>query len=321
VTGTRQVLERNLRGERRLPAIDEDRAAAALVGVSLLVLVVVDVALFTRGHALAGAIADALLLFLLLNFDLWRSRSRVSEAASFSPVDGAVRAVALVALARVVAAGMPVARASDRLAALTVALAVGFAALRMAPLVGVSLRVLFGASPRERSNLELKVVAGGAVLGLVAYAFGGPDLVAGRHSPGQVAAAYAVVTLTVVAEELVFHGILQSALQRLAARLGFVAAAALFVSGYLGGGSAGFVLTIALAAVLFGYAFALTSDLASVAVAHWLLAAGAFVAWPLVFGRSDVTWLHGPVATALLAIAVVATAALGSTRLPRAPGR
>jgi Type II CAAX prenyl endopeptidase Rce1-like len=304
-----------------LLALDDDGIATALVAASVVVLVVVDYGLITRGHALAGVTTDAVLAFVLLNFDLWRNRSSVSAETSVSAVDAAVRAVALFALVRVIAAGVPFARASDRAAALVVALVVGFAALRMAPLVGVNITRLFSAMPHARPNLDLTVVVGGAALGFIAYACGGPTLVAGRHSLGQVASAYAVVTVTVLAEELVVHGILQSALQRLAARAGFFAAAALFVSGYLGGGSPGFVLTIALAGVLFGYGFALTSNLAGVAVGHWVLAAGAFVAWPLLLGPSDLTWLDGPVVTTLLAIAVVATAALGSTRLPRAPGR
>jgi membrane protease YdiL (CAAX protease family) len=123
-------------------------------------------------------------------------------------------------------------------------------------------------------------------------------------SVGRVVLALLAVTVTVVVEELVFRGLLQTTLQRTAGRVGFTAATALFAFGYLGSGSAALVLTFALAGVLFAYGFARTRDLPTVIAAHWELALGAFVVWPGLFGRSVPTWVDGPVTTALLALAV-----------------
>jgi membrane protease YdiL (CAAX protease family) len=92
------------------------------------------------------------------------------------------------------------------------------------------------------------------------------------------------VTVTVVVEEIVFRGLLQGALQRIAGRLGAVAATALFACAYLGGGPAGVVVAIAVAGAVFAYGFARSGNLYGAIAGHYALALGAFVVWPLLLG-------------------------------------
>lgn len=284
------------------------RPAQALLGAVVVAVALVDVGLTTRGHVLAGTIADGVLLVALLNLATWQRTG--SEAVRVTPVNSAIYAIALLPLARIVGAGMPVAQVSRALADLMVAVPVGYAALRFAPVVGVSVGALLrGATPtsasRRPSRTDVAVATGGGLLGLIAYLLGAPSLVPAGSSVGRVALAVAAVALVVLVEELVFRGLLQTALQRVAGRLGFVAATTLFACGYLGAGSAGLVLTVVLTGVVLAYGFAESGDLRSALAGHWEFAVGAFIVWPALFGRSNPTWLEGSVTTAGLALAVV----------------
>jgi membrane protease YdiL (CAAX protease family) len=310
-------------GAGEVAALEEDRIARALLGVAVVVVAVVDAALITRGHVLAGAIADGICLFFLLNFAAWQQRFGVSVAGSAET--SAIHALVLVALARVVAAGMPVGGVSEPVADLMVALPVGYAAIRFARVVGLSVRGLFRAAGVQplvgacfvRPEVDVPVVGG--LLGLLAYLVGAPALATAESSVGRILLAVAAIMATVVVEELVFRGLLQTTLHRVAGRVGFIAAATLFASAYLAAGSASLVLTMALAGLVFGYGFARAGNLRSAVVGHYELAMGAFILWPILFGRSD-AWLDGPVTTVILALAVVgAVAVVARQALPQAP--
>jgi membrane protease YdiL (CAAX protease family) len=301
---------------REVLAARDARLTGALLVLSLVAVAVVDAALIARGYILAGVIADGVLLILLLNISGWRRASDPTTGAALS----AMRALALIPLARVAAAGMPIAHASPPLADLLVVVPVAYAAIRFAPLVGVGIGGLFGGAvsgpraSRVRVIADTGVTIAGGVLGLVAYELGAPSLIPVQPSGGRVVLAAAAVTAIAVVEEVVFRGLLQTTLQRLDVRIGFLVASALFACGYLAAGSPALVLTFALAGLVFGYAYALSGSLRGPVAGHWALALGAFVEWPGLHGVHS-TALQGQTTTFVLAVLVGAGAVAGAAQL------
>jgi membrane protease YdiL (CAAX protease family) len=294
-----------------------DPRVLALLAVCITAVALVEAALVAPGHVLAAQIVDGILLLVLLNFG--RGERGLGSSVRDRPAVRAMRALALVPLARVLAAGLPLGHFSEALGEIMVALPVGYAAIRFARVAGVSLRGLFGAAalrPRGARALrpEVDVPVAGGLLGVLAYLVGAPSLATSGSPPSRIVLAVAAVTVTVLVEELVFRGLLQTTLQRVAGRVGLIAATALFASAYLGSGSAALVLTLALAGVVFAYGFAQTGTLRAAVLGHYELAIGAFVVWPVLFGRSD-SWLEGPVTTVLLSVVVIGAVA-GAVRQP-----
>lgn len=292
----------------------DDRRALAVLAACVVALVVVEIALIAPGHVLAGQIADGVLLLVLLNFrghrreETWSARERAVPAA--------MRALALVPLARVLAAGLPLARFSQALNELVVVLPVGFAAIRLAPVAGVSVRSLARVRP---DRYFAQALVSGAVLGLIAYLLGAPALAPGGASADRIAVAVAAATTAAVVEELVFRGLVQVTLQRVAGRIGLVAATALFACTYLGAGSASLVLVFALAGVVFAHVVARTGVLGGAIAGHCALSVGAVVVWPAVLGRTHSMWLEGWVTTTGLALLLAAATLAAVRRPPVAP--
>jgi membrane protease YdiL (CAAX protease family) len=282
-----------------------------VLALCVVALAVVEVGLIARGHVLAGQIADAVLLLVLLNFrgqdreHSWSARERGAQAA--------MRALALVPLARVLAAGLPLGRFSEVPNELMIALPVGFAAIWLAPIVGVSVRRL---AQVRLDRTAAEGVASGAVLGLVAYLLGASPLLPAGAGSGRVAVAVIAVTAAAVVEELVFRGLVQITLQRVAGRLGVVAATGLFACTYLDAGSASLVLAFALAGVVFARVVARTGVLGGAIAGHLALSIGAFLVWPAVLGRAHPTWLDGPLTTTGLVLLVAAATHTAIRRPP-----
>jgi membrane protease YdiL (CAAX protease family) len=267
---------------------EDDRLVLIVLGLCVVALAVVEVALIAPGRVLAGQIADAVLLLVLLNFrgrgpeHSWSARERGAQAA--------MRALALVPLARVLAAGLPAGRFSEALNELLIGLLLGFAAIWLAPMVGV--------------------------LGLVVYLLGAPSLLPAGAGAGRVALAAIAVTTAALVEELVFRGVVQITLQRVAGRIGLIAAAALFACTYLSAGSASLVLAFALAGVVFAQVVARTGVLGGAIAGHCALSIGAFLVWPAVLGRTPSTGLDGPLTTTALALLVAAATYVAVRRPP-----
>jgi membrane protease YdiL (CAAX protease family) len=293
---------------------EDDRPALLVLALCVVALAVVEVRLIAPGHVLAGQIADALLLLLLLNFP-GRGREH-SWSAPERGAQAAMRALALVPLARVLAAGLPLGRFSEALSELMIALPVGFAAIWLAPIVGVSLRRL---APARLDRSGAMVVAIGAVLGFVAYLLGASPVLPPGAGLGRVAVAVIAVTAAAVVEELVFRGLAQITLQRVAGRVGVVAATGLFVCTYVNAGSAALVLAFALAGVVFAHAVARTGVLSGAIAGHWALSIGAFLVWPALLGRTHSTWLEGPLTTTGLVFLVAAATCIAIARPPVEP--
>jgi membrane protease YdiL (CAAX protease family) len=279
----------------------DDTLPLALLALFIAALVLVEAALIAPGHVLAGEIVDGGLLLALLNVSAALDGSRPSGRALQAVA--AMRALALVPLARIVVAGVPLGHFSEALGELIVAAPIGFAAVRMAPLAGVDLRAL---APARHDRSQAPAVLAGLGLGLIAYLLGAPPLVPAGADVSRVVVAVVAVIATAVAEELVFRGLVQATLQRVVGGAGVVPAALLFASTYLDAGAAALVLALALAGLVFGYSVARTGSLAGASAGHCVLSIGAVIVWPAVFGRSPSPWLDNWLAVTGLALGVVA---------------
>lgn len=279
---------------------------------AVVAIVAVEAALVVPGHLLAAQITDALLVFALVNAG---PRHVAAHSARTTAALAALRALALVPLIRVVALGLPMRDWSEPAAILAIALPVGLVALRLAPLVGLRLRRLFGAP----SPADVYAVGAGGVLGLVACLAGAPELWPDGSGGGRIAVALVAAVVAACTEELVFRGLVQGTLQRAFGRVGLLAAAAVFTATYLDAGSVVLVLTFTLAGVVFSHVVALTGALPGVIVGHALLVVGAGAIWPALLDgpRTD---LDTPATAVVLAIAIVVAAALACRRpLPQLP--
>jgi membrane protease YdiL (CAAX protease family) len=288
-----------------------DTLPLALLAFWIAALILVEAALIAPGHVLAGQIVDAALLLALLSLP---AVLRSLRAARAQPAVAAMRALALVPLARVVAAGVPLGHFSQALDEVVLVVPIGFAAVRMAPIVGVDLRAMIVARG-ERS--QAPAVLAGIALGVVAYLLGAPPLLPAGASVARVVVAVLAVIGTAFVEELVFRGLVQVTLYRLVGGAGVVAAAALFASTYLDAGSADLVLALALAGVVFAYSVTRTGSLAGAIAGHCALSAGAVLVWPAVFGRLHSTSLDGWPTTTALAV-LLGAVALAAVRKPPA---
>lgn len=271
----------------------------------------VEAALIAPGHMLAGEIADAVLLFGLLQVAPespdGSERSRDARAAT--------RGLALVPLFRLVALGLPLRDGSDPVGLLVTAILVGIATIALAPEVGVVRRALWG------TRVPLWQVGAGVVglgLGLVAYLLGAPALWPSGADGGRLVIGLVAAACGAAVEEAVFRGVIQVTLQQVAGRAGVLATSALFASTYLGAGSAVLVLVFVLAGLVFAYTMARTDALRAPIAGHVLLVLGAGGIWPTVLGRAHPSWLSASSATIGLGIASVGMIAV-VLRLPVAP--
>jgi len=291
----------------------EDRKARLgvrrLVGLvaSVLALAAVEVVI-ARGHVLAGQVADAVLVFLLV-----KAGRRHGEREPVDEPDliaAAMRALALVALIRVVGIGLPLREVPEALRDSVLAIVIGIAALRAAPAVGVNLRTLL-ATPSRRNQWGTSF--GGLALGLGAYLLGAPSLSTG-DAGGPLLLAAVAVTGAAVVEEIIFRGLVQVSLQRLMGGLGAVATSGLFACSYISFGSVSLVLLIALAGLLFAHSVAVSGVLGGALAGHALFAVGAGVVWPTLLGPAPSQVLPEPVTQLTLSAAVIIGAVLLARR-------
>ena len=276
---------------------------------SIGVLIGAEVLIASR-HVLLGQIADAVLLVLLVNAG--RDRGEHERPEELDAGVPAMRALALVALVNVVAPALPLRVIPDGIREGLVALLIGIAALSAAPAVGVSLRAVL-AMPAQRVLWSTSV--GGLALGLGAYLLGAPTLATTGDTGGRILLALAAATIAALVEEFVFRGLVQLSLQRLAGRLGALAATGLFVSTYIGFDSVALVLVVALAGLLFAHSVARSGVLGAALAGHVLLAAGAVVVWPVLLGPEPAVSVPGGAIELGLAAAVV----IGAAMLMRRP--
>jgi membrane protease YdiL (CAAX protease family) len=157
-------------------------------------------------------------------------------------------------------------------------------------------------------------------LGVVLYVLDAPALVGPDATVGDVALALLAVAIAATVEEILFRGVLQSTLERLLGRAGVLLASALFASLYISAGSLALFLAMALAGLLFAASVIRTHVLVAPVAGHILLAGGAAVVWPALFGAPHAVlpgWATAPV----LAVAVAVGAWLVFTMRPSAAVR
>jgi membrane protease YdiL (CAAX protease family) len=256
-------------------AISPRRLVAVLTAVLAVIGVEVVVAL---GHLLVGAIAAAALIVVLV-FDRPSSDSG-SAARQRGRVRNALRVLALVPLARLVTITLPLPDISPAAGILIAAAIVLVATVRMAWAVGLRI----GGFGRDDLGQPLPLAAG-YVLGFIAYLAGAPVLVTDGTAGSVAAVAVIALLAAAAAEELLFRGVVQMALQRAIGRLGVVVAVLVFVATYLGSGAAALVLVALVAGLIFADNVMRTGATGGVVLAHAVLAVTASIVWPVLLGR------------------------------------
>jgi membrane protease YdiL (CAAX protease family) len=255
--------------------------------------------LLATGHVLAAEIGFAGLVVVLVN-------ARVRRGPRGRHATVALHALGIVALARVVAIAAPLPDASGTVHLLVVALSTGYAVWRLAPPVDPPIRDLVAWRPGTGG---VPVLGASLGLGVLLYTLGAPALVGPDATAGDIALALLAVAIAGTVEEVLFRGILQSALERLLGRAGVLVASALFASLYLSTGSLALFFAMALAGLVFAASVVRAGALVAAVAGHILLAGGAAVVWPAMFGAPDVL-LPGAATAPVLAVAVGVGAAL-----------
>jgi membrane protease YdiL (CAAX protease family) len=276
------------------------RLSVVLVGSAA--LVTVQALLIARGHVLAGQIADGLLLLIFANAAWILDRNEGSDGPD--PLVPALRALGLVALIPLVAAGLPLREFSQAVSILLVAGPVGISAIFLARSCEIDLSELLRAG---RLPAQVGVALTGVPLGFVAYTLGAPSLP--TPADKRLALSVAAVALAAAVEEVAFRGVLQQALQRAIGRHGVVVATGLFAASYLGVGPAPFILTVAWAGAIFAASVARTGALGGAIAGHAALAVGASVVWPAALGHERPVVVESTIWTSAIASVLVATSA------------
>jgi hypothetical protein len=275
---------------------------------AVLALIAVEAGLVARGHLLAGGIADAVLLFALLQAAMVRTIPSQTPDPRLALIG-----LALIPLIRVVALGLPLRQGSNAAATLAIAGLTAFAALSLARTVGVAVRSFYAV---RRPVAHLAVAAAGLLLGLLAYALGAAPLWPPGAAFGRVVLSLVAAASAATVAEIVFRGVVQIPLQRVAGRMGVLAASALFASSYLDIRPAALVLVMAVAGLLFAYVVARTGTVGGPLAGHALLVLGAGGFWPAVLGRGHSKWVVSQ-ATGVIALGIAAAVMIALITLQR----
>jgi len=267
----------------------------------------VQAALIAPGDVLAGDAADAVLVFLLLQ----AAPRPIGRNAQFSRARAAILALVLVPLIRVVGLALPLRDGSGAAGVLSVAILIGGAALGLAPAVGLSRRTLL---PTGLARSQLPTVLVGLVLGVFAYLLGAPSLWSSGAPSPQVMLAVLAAACAAVVEEIVFRGVVQLTLQRVALVTGMLASSALFAATYLESYSGPLILAYALAGLMFARSVARTGALGAPVVGHILLVLGAGALWPTLFGRVHPSPIFESCSTIALVLAVAVMTVISIVR-------
>jgi membrane protease YdiL (CAAX protease family) len=291
-------------------AYDQDSTAMAPPRLGGILAVVAAVGapelLIMQGYVLAAAAVDAVMVFLLLNAESLRV-GPLGRALPTPQSTTAMRVLAIVPFSRVISVALPLSELSLPVAQLVTAALVGLSVIGLASHAGLSRGVVL------KSQGGGRLVATGAVLGFVGYLFGAPVLVESTEEPLGILIALVAASTAAAVEEVVFRGLVQRSLQRVAGQAGILAAVALFVCTYLGFGSLPILLLVAFAGLRFARTVAQADAVGDVIVGHIVLTTGATVIWPLLLGTDrpsrhlhpDISFLE-PVPTVALALAVAA---------------
>ena len=245
------------------PGPDPDGAVNRPAVLAVVAVVVVAEAGVAFVSPLVGAVAHALLLVVLL-------------ARWVLAGDEAVLVLALLPFARLTSLALTPGRSGVDayvLTALPLAVAVVWMLRR---------RLTGSIAGTGRPTWHGGAIAlSGVPLGLLLHSVAELPVLPDPSSPTTLMLATPVVFLTAgVLEEVVYRGLVQRALARHLGSAAFVVTAILFTAAYLPSRDPAVLAVIAPLGLAFGWYVARTGRVASVAVAHGLMAAGALVVWP-----------------------------------------
>ena len=233
-----------------------------------------------------GVACDAVLLLVLLNHALVLQRvaGRDPQTSDAALVRGAVPllSLALVPLMQILGFVMPVRGVPEVYWYLLAGVPLGLALVLAARLLGPDrCRDVLNFS---WSRWEGTVAAVGVPVGLVAYATVRPDPLGGTSSGvGAAAAALFLVVFGGFAVEIVFRGLVLRSLVDELGPSGLVWSTLLFASAYAGS-SLLLVAVMAAAGGAAGWWVIRSGSLLGVSLAHGVVAFGALVFWPQLFG-------------------------------------
>ena len=234
--------------------------------VYVVALCAIEAGLFARGHVLLGGVADAIVCVWIVVADaLWDTPGGVATDRARVRASRACRALIPVALVRVFALGLPLHRGSAATATAIVACLTIGVCVCLGPAVGVYRPDLLRRAHRRPQAI---IAAAGVPLGLVAFLCGAPRLAHAGTSAPVVAYTILCAALGATAEEVLYRGLVQPSMQRVAGRWGILIAATLFAASYAAAAPFPAVLTVAVAGLGFGYGVARTRCLAGAVGGH-----------------------------------------------------
>ena len=230
----------------------------------------------------AGVLAHALLLLALLNHHALARAGADGEHDAGRSQSDVLLVVSLVPLLRILSVAMPVPDLSD---------VYDYALVGAPLLVGAGLAARIVGAPRllrslrKGSAVQAAVALAGIPLGAVAYLVARPEPLVEATRWSEVALAGAILfVFTAVPEEILFRGLIQSAVTAVVGRGGFVWSSALNGIAYVGVRPPGYAAFVVLVALAFGWVVYRTGALLGVVLAHALLNIGLLLVWPSVLG-------------------------------------
>lgn len=251
------------------------RSSALVVSLYGVAIAVAE-ACFAFVDVVAGTLADAVLVVVLLNHYI------VARRESRGPAVDVLLALSLVPLLRVLSVTMTVEEVPEvyryGVVGAAVLLAVVLAARLMeAPsLIGLL---------QTRSWQQVPVALSGVPLGLAAYAIARPDpLFEGIDWAQMLAGSVILLVFTGFTEELMFRGLLQGTLSLAYGRGGVLFGSLLYAVVYLGATPVMYVGFMAALGLGFAAVVERTGSLVGVGIAHGLLNVGLILVWPAVLG-------------------------------------
>ena len=257
-----------------LRVVDTFAGPTAIVTVTYLTgLVIAELMLLTSG-LLAGAVAHAFLMGVLVMHYL---------LAPSAPYRRLLLALALPSLMRLVGLTVPIVVTTPLIWLVVTGTPTLVAALLCARAMDALPRRLLRFPPDVEA--QLAVAVGGTVHGLLAFLILRPTPLVLSPDPAQIAAAVVVLGVFVAfTEELIFRGIIQPIAAEAfdSPTAGMIVSASAFAIMYLASLSLPFVLLMLAIGLLFGWVVRESGSLWGVIGAHLLLSVGSLAFWPFI---------------------------------------
>lgn len=247
---------------------------AAAVTVGYVLAIVAAEALVASWGAAQGVLVHIVLLFMLVShFGMTYPK----------PYATMLPALVLVPVLRILSFAMPIDRIPELYWYPLIALPLLAAATLAVLLLDVSPRE-FGLWP-GRLPVQLLIALSGLPLAIVAYAFFQPLSPLLITDTLELSAAFLIFFVFVgITEEVVFRGVIQSALTHSMGTWALLLTALLFASAYAGTLSPLYILFMGIVGLWLGWCRQQSGSIWGVCLAHGILSAGAWVVLPYLLG-------------------------------------